>query len=211
MLRGGIRRRYGNARTLCLCNLLTPRDEQNRHVLWSVLKLLASTGLCANLLISISFCFCPVRTVLFRSLLGFRWQAALHCQAFYPAGSPCNFPSAPEACRPDRRLEPLSRDTRSRAVSRRAPLSGPALRNATARGSAARESPPSRHPCPKRPPRKCLYFANRLKARFLTFKFAGRKCCKIFLKILQKSLVLQEFVISLQPRLMGEVCLVNWK
>ena len=67
------------------------------------------------------------------------------------------------------------------------------------------------HPCPKRPSRKCLYFPKRLTERCLTFKKSGRKCSKNFSKNLQKSLVLKEFVISLQPRLMGELYLVDWK
>ena len=67
------------------------------------------------------------------------------------------------------------------------------------------------HQCPKRPSRKCLYFPKRLTERCLTFKKSGRKCSKNFSKNLQKSLVLKEFVISLQPRLMGELYLVDWK
>lgn len=66
-------------------------------------------------------------------------------------------------------------------------------------------------PCPKRPSRKCLYFPKQLTERCLTFKKSGRKCGKNFSKNLQKSLVLKEFVISLQPRLMGELYLVDWK
>ena len=61
----------GNSRTPSFRNHQIPNIIPSRRVLWSVLKTLASTGLCANWLIIRLSRSDPVRPILFRSYFSF--------------------------------------------------------------------------------------------------------------------------------------------
>ena len=149
----------------------------------SVLKPHLSTGRSGNMLIIKLSWFWSVRTILFRSQIQNTKDRTTDIKHLTPnTGAWASAPGTSIRQRPPTPLACVS--TRHHRVP---------------------------HPCPKRPSRKCLYFPKRLTERCLTFKKSGRKCGKNFSKNLQKSLVLKEFVISLQPRLMGELYLVDWK